>query len=502
MQFSQYQTDFFDALRSVGKRNIVVDAVAGSGKTTTLVEASRIIGEPRSMVFLAFNKHIAAELQNRMPGVDCRTIHSLGFDACRRASRVKPMMSANKYRLVFDSLMTDNWRLCANRMGDVLGKREPSDFRHDTIRLSKMIRLTLTDPGDIEGISQIAAHHNIEDYDGLAIECAAECVERGDKLWQDSSLLDYDDMLWLPYRFGYSTRTYATVLVDELQDLPASQMNLALSALDYKGRFIGVGDPRQAIQGFAGADADSFQNAVDATNADIMPLSICYRCPRTHIERARKFVPQIEASPYAEVGQILEISDNDFLDVYTPERNDLIISRTNAPLVQSALKLISRGIQARVRGNDLSEGLIKLVRRVGGYMHDGKSFVDEFPVAIERTQDDVLLRLKGKPDSEGQIQRAQDQFECVRVMFEASKARHLDELEREISDLFSDVTDAVWLSSIHRAKGLESENVYVLQPDKMEIRYPSQRPWQEQQERNVHYVGLTRSKSTMYMVQS
>lgn len=500
MQFSHYQTDFFDALRS-GRSNIVLNAVAGSGKTTTLVEASRVISEPRSMVFLAFNKHIAAELQRRMPDVDCRTIHSLGYDACRRAGRSKsPQLSKNKGRVVFDTLMTDDWRRCGSQLKDVLGKREPNDFRYDVLRLSGLIRLTLTDPDDTREIGFIAGHYGVEDYEGLAIECAGECVRRGDKLWEESGLLDFDDMLWLPYRFGYSTRTYKTVLVDELQDLSAAQLYIAMSALGYQGRFVGVGDPHQAIQGFAGADADSFYSAMKMTGATEMPLSICYRCPQMHINMARQFVEQIEAAPDAEPGEVLEVGDGEFMDIYTPERGDLIVCRTNAPLVRNALRLIARGVQARVRGNDISEGLVKLVKRIGGYMRSDQPFTGEFSLALESAQDDAIIRLKGKPDSEGQIQRTRDQFECVRVIFESSKVNSLADLQVDIADLFADDSDAVWLSSIHRAKGLEAENVYILNPDKMEIQYPTQQDWQIQQERNVHYVGLTRSKRAMYMV--
>ena len=500
MQFNQYQVAFFDALRS-GRSNIVLNAVAGSGKTTTLVEAYRVIGDTSSMVFLAFNKHIAAELGHRMPGVDCRTIHSLGFDACCRASRSKkPSVSDRKKYVVFDSIMEDNWHLCGTRMRDVLGKREPKDFRYDVVRLYDLVRSTLTDPSDGDAIGLVAAHFGIEDYDGLAIECAGECIVRSDDLWKDGGLLDFTDMLWLPYRFGYSTRTYKTVLVDELQDLSASQLHIAMSALGYQGRFIGVGDPHQAIQGFAGADANAFYNAMNTTGAIELPLSVCYRCPSKHVSLASEFVPQIEASPDAEPGEILGIGNDEFWNVYAPESGDLVISRTNAPLVQHALKLISQGVHARIRGNDISEGLTNIIKRVGLYMRKGEQFVSEFDLALEAAQDDALLRLVGKPDSEGQVQRVKDQFECARVLFESSGAKSLDDLRGEVADLFSDVSGAIWLSSIHRAKGLEAENVYILNPDKMEINYPTQREWQAQQERNVHYVGLTRSKSVMYMV--
>src|SRR5579862_2737784 len=74
---SKYQAAIFNFIDK-GKGNAIIEAVAGSGKTTTIVEALKKTSG--SAVFLAFNKSIATELKTRVPEhVQARTFHSLCY---------------------------------------------------------------------------------------------------------------------------------------------------------------------------------------------------------------------------------------------------------------------------------------------------------------------------------------------------------------------------------------------------------------------------------------
>jgi superfamily I DNA/RNA helicase len=58
----------------------------------------------------------------------------------------------------------------------------------------------------------------------------------------------------------------------------------------------------------------------------------------------------------------------------------------------------------------------------------------------------------------------------------------------------------VTFSSVHRAKGLEADNVFIIKPSSM----PSPRAkkqWEQVQEQNIRYVAFTRAKDTLYMVE-
>ena len=75
---SKYQMDLFKAIKH-GRGNYVVQAVAGSGKSTTIEAAFDLIPEydQRETRFTAFNKHIQTELEQR--GLPAKTIHAEGF---------------------------------------------------------------------------------------------------------------------------------------------------------------------------------------------------------------------------------------------------------------------------------------------------------------------------------------------------------------------------------------------------------------------------------------
>ena len=93
------------------------------------------------------------------------------------------------------------------------------------------------------------------------------------------SKMDFTDMIFLPIKFGVAVKQYDFVFIDECQDLNSCQRELMQKAIKPNtGRFVAVGDPAQAIYGFAGADSDSFKKLCNIPNTIQLPLSVCYRC--------------------------------------------------------------------------------------------------------------------------------------------------------------------------------------------------------------------------------
>jgi len=70
-----------------------------------------------------------------------------------------------------------------------------------------------------------------------------------------------------------------------------------------------------------------------------------------------------------------------------------------------------------------------------------------------------------------------------------------------IEQIFSDNGKAgVKLSSVHRAKGLEANVVWILCPDLMP--HPkAEQPWEQEQEMNLKYVAITRAKRELRVVE-
>ena len=96
-KWSNYQIDIFNAIKNSNK-NIIVNAVAGSGKTTTIVEAcKRLKLFPNKVQFLAFNKSIANELAEKLKGyAQVNTLHSFGYAVLRNAFKGKRIIIDDK----------------------------------------------------------------------------------------------------------------------------------------------------------------------------------------------------------------------------------------------------------------------------------------------------------------------------------------------------------------------------------------------------------------------
>ena len=70
--------------------------------------------------------------------------------------------------------------------------------------------------------------------------------------------------------------------------------------------------------------------------------------------------------------------------------------------------------------------------------------------------------------------------------------QNVQEVTNKISTTFSDDVEGVIFSSIHKAKGLEAKNIYLLRPELLPHPMAKQ-PWEWQQEKNLSYVAMTRT---------
>lgn len=489
---STYQTAIADFVR-FGKGNGIVGAVAGSGKTTTLVKiiAPLLSG---SSCFLAFNKSIAEELGCKLRQQGCeteaRTIHSLGLTAVRsRQKCVK--VDSKKYKWLVKDFMAD--LPASNSTVEVL-LESGAPFDKPLLRMIDLVRVDLVDPKDRDGVESLALHHNIElpEHNGLREYwhfALAAILKKGRSQKQT---IDFCDMLWLPattpnmvpFRFDF-------LLVDECQDLSKAQLAVVKKALRPGGRAIFVGDKQQAINGFAGADCNSFDNILNDMNATLLPLSICYRCPTSHLELVKGIVPQIEARPGAPEGTVDSLEYEKALDAIGT--GDMMLCRTNAPLVKACLKLIGEGKPARVKGRDIGAGLIVAAKKISkSKHHKGWDTFGQSILSWETAQLQKLLD-KGIESDEPIFQSIQDRADCLRVIWESNDIKSLRAFEKVVNNIFDDNTPGIQLSSVHRAKGLEAERVFILKPELMP--FPAAKPgtWQYQQELHISYVAKTRS---------
>lgn len=503
---STYQAAIFDTIEH-GRGHTVVEAVAGSGKTETIVNAARLLSGAGLM--LAFNKHIATELGERLKGTNmqAKTVHGVGFGAIRFANRDKRVkVDAKKYRGFLRNVEQEikNRESVNGRKLSTAELRDLDDEgfpRMVILRLLDLARVNLVDHtclsfgGELLGL---VSHHGLdvpEGLDELVVEIVAGCMTLGAQVTTE---IDFTDMLWLPIVHGWKPTGYAFVFVDEAQDLSKAQLAIARMCCRKGGRMVFVGDRRQAIYGFAGADANSFQNIIDSTDATVLPLSVCYRCPTSHLDIARELCPQIEAAPGAIEGVVRTVKREDLCMEIS--EGDLVLCRVNAPLLSICYMLIADGISAAVRGRDIGAGLCKIVDDIAKTVANFRESFGEAVVEWKEEHKEIVRRRGGDDDLQEQaFERIDDQAECVRIIFSTSKAVTADELKTSITSLFADDRPSVMLSSVHRAKGLENDRIFIVDPERLQ-QPRGKRAWMIEQEQNLHYVAVTRAKSELIYV--
>lgn len=243
-----------------------------------------------------------------------------------------------------------------------------------------------------------------------------------------------------------------------------------------------------SIYGFRGADVDSIPKIVEKLGATVLPLDITYRCPKSHVVCAQKFVPEIRAAPNAKEGKVISETYSDFYEAV--QENDLVLCRNNSPLLSPCMNLIQQGRKASIRGREIGKDLISLIKSLKA------KNLDALYSAVEMWEADQFVKYKQKNQNP---QAIEDKAQCLLILINGAGVDNVSELIKYIETLFSDDKAEVVFSSIHKAKGLEADNVFILEPNLMPSQYATQ-DWEIQQEENIEYVAITRAKENLHFV--
>lgn len=494
MQPSKYQAAVLDFVRN-GSGHAFVSAVAGSGKTTTLkLMAEAIAGKPGAAIFMAFNAHIRDELASKLPqNVGVATIHQIGLKTCAHGLGKRCQVD-NKDQLLTDLIgqFIVNKIASFGRQLDDEERKEIEAMRADLKSLVRFCKVGLVDPTDSEAVREILISKDLNLDLSEAMGFARMAMSKSIEVARSKGVITFDDMIWLPNVLGMRPQTYRWVMVDESQDLNPAQRELTMKMIDPNGgRAIYVGDPRQAIYAFAGADAASVQAIIDRTKAKVLPLSVCYRCPTSHVAMAAGIVPEIEAAPGAVEGEIMTVHEDKIAAEI--QLNDLVMCRTTAPLIKLAYELIGMGKPARVKGRDIGAGLVAMVDKIRRFTKC-KDFGD-FNLAI----DDYMSAQAAKINDDEAFMRLRDKIESLTAVIGCVNADSFESLKIGIESIFTDGTPGITLATVHRCKGLEADRTVILHPELMP--HPmAKTPEAKVQEENVRYIAYTRAKQVMILV--
>lgn len=447
-------------------RACFLSARAGTGKTTTIVEAckecaSRGLSLP---AVIAFNKRIAEELKTRLPaGTQVQTLHSLGFATLRdfaRSARVNPSKTyelLSKKHLRNTPAKPKRWKDTYALVGllkafGYIPTNVPSLFRSPSL-------LKLDDLGEL------CVQHRLFDADP---EIAVETLRESLQTFLSSQEIDYSDMVYLPYALGLRPKIFSTkLLIDEAQDL--SQLDLSFLSRAECALFP-VGDPFQSLYGWRGAVPDILKRL----RLREFPLTLCWRCAKEIINYAQSWVPDIRAgrSESGKTEWLMEIPDFKLL------KPAVVLSRTNAELIDLAMPLLARGNPVCFLGKNFAEDLIEDVKGFKAHGYEGlHAEIESWTSSMGAKYPQLDFEFKNKAKI----------LLGLLTLYPNKPA-----LISTLSTLFTDTPrPGAWVfSTVHAAKGLEFPKVYLASWEQKE--YDS-----DNDHRNLMYVAITRAKDSL-----
>ena len=256
-----------------------------------------------------------------------------------------------------------------------------------------------------------------------------------------------------------------------------------------------VGDSRQAIYGFAGADTEAMTQLCTIVGGVLLPLSVNYRCSKAVIDYVQKLGIEIQACDWAPEGSVKTIAKSEW-EKTSATAGDYVICRTTAPLVQTCLKYIREEKRATVLGREIGEGLIAVIDTLGDGWMGLKDATDALRQWYGKEADKVT-----RTGNESRMAVLTDKYETLLALLEGCSGNNIAALKVWVQELFSDATGSgVTFMTGHKCKGLEADNVFVLRPDLLP--HPAaQSDWQLKQESNLKYVICTRARLNLTFVE-
>jgi DNA helicase-2/ATP-dependent DNA helicase PcrA len=459
------QSAIIDAVRGT-KDNIIVHALAGAAKTSTLVLIAKA-QQSIPVLTLAFNKKIAVEMQERLPGnCTAMTLNSLGHRTWSTAIGKRIVIKSGKtYEIVKDLIES----MPPHERGDAY------EIMSDLIRnvdMGKTCGYIPTGKFDMAkrlmDDEEFFAH--LDEEPSALMEDLIRAATFESIAQALNGILDYNDQILMPTCFHGSFPSFPLVLIDEAQDLSA--LNHAMLRKIVRKRVIAVGDENQAIYGFRGAHADSMRLLAQTFEMKRFDLSISFRCPIAVVKEARARAPSMQWPEWAIEGEVRTLP---VWNADTIPREATILCRNNAPLFSMAVKMLRAGRYPEIIGNDIGKGLLKIMKKLGKA---------EMPTA--EAEEALTAWLDSKLAKSRDPGKLHDQAECIRVFLEQGST--LGEAIAYAEHLFTS-SGPIKLSTVHKAKGLEYDTVFIIERELFRL--------DRGQDKNLLYVAQTRAKQSL-----
>lgn len=492
IELSNYQLAIIDFIKN-GQGNLVVEAAAGAGKTFTLIKCIEEIPGDKSILLTAFNSDIAKVLKRKAKdfyNVNVSTLHSLGRQMLQR-NFTESSLELDEFK--YKSYVNTNIKSLSSINTYELGKRDFARYMSNIEAYINFGRAYLCQT--VKDLDFIEDRYDIETIADEK-EIALDALEYGK---HNLEQIDYTDMIWLPNVLYCKPigMQFDWIFLDEAQDLSVCQREILLKCRKINTRMCFFGDAEQSLYSFASSDPESFRRLKEIPNTTSLPLSISYRCAKNIVDFAKKIVPSIECNNDGRNGEVkYDVPLSEVKD------GDMVLCRNNAPLMKVYVDFIKAGKKCFIRGKDIGLNLKNMVKRTGinvlnkSLQEDGV-FVRLYDVLFDNINelvDKYHITYSDAVES-SIVANKLDMIKALEIL--SDDINTADELIEKINNIFSDrKKGGISLSTVHKAKGLEAENVYIACRELM----PSSRAkkdWEIRQEYNLMYVAYTRAKDIL-----
>jgi superfamily I DNA/RNA helicase len=473
-QWTHEQFEIFAEARDTNN-NLIIEALAGAAKTSTLVELAKVLRG--SVLSVAFNKKIATEMADRMPQhVHCRTLNSLGHKIWGDHLRKRLSLSTDKVRYIFNDYInietpeeerealyesySDIMQACrASKNSGHVPDFVSRDLGNKCVPLMDDAMFYASLPEELTPVQQAAVNY-------VLVNSFADAL---------NGKIDFDDQLLMPTVMRCIFPAYNNVLIDEAQDL--SELNHRMLEKLVKGRIIAVGDRFQAIYAFRGAHTNGMTILKDRFKMQSLHLTQTFRCPENVCEHVRAHVPLIRSwdNNPNNPGLVRTVQAWSIDEI---PNGSVVLCRNNAPLFNMAIRFIKSGRRPTLWGNDIAATLVKTLESLGPLnmaRADALKALTEWAVTKEK-----------KLRSEGGKRALADRVACLRIFIDdAETLQGACKFARDV--LNSEGT--VDLCTGHKSKGNEWDHVYIIEPHLLSVEDP--------QDLNLAYVMATRSQNML-----
>src|SRR3984957_1419205 len=473
--------------------SVMITAYAGAGKTSTLQLIAQTISPSVPILYIVFNVKNKKEAEARMPAhVTTVTVNGLGHGAWQRTVGRRLTVDDRKLGKIITAvakasgqgLGDDGWGECK----DLVTKAMQAGLVPQDCNVNGL----LPDTSDSwESLREDATPN--ASMVALARQVLWESIKEA-----FTGTISFDDQIYCSALLGGAFPRYPLVMVDEAQD--QSRLNAIMIRRCAAERLIIVGDEKQAIYAWRGADGNSMTNLKALRNEWIeLPLATPFRCAKIVVARNAAHAPGFTAWGTNPDGCFRTLPNENCTtwnwhhvsQSLRPESTCAILCRNNAPLLSLAFKLIRAGIGVQVAGREIGKGLVALSKKLD--KDDGVK-LSEHMRSIEAWRDKEIA-LSEANDTPQKTEGIHDRAECLLAV-----ARNIPptftagDLRGKLTEIF-ERDRGILLSSIHRAKGLEWDCVVHLDPWRIPSKYAKGEAIA--QEHNLKYVCETRAKHTL-----